>query len=122
MTARRVLIIDDDPGILMLTEIVFRRAGYEAHIAANGTEGLARVAEVQPDIIILDVMMPDLDGYQVCQRIRANPQTAGVPILMLSAIAKDEDRERCFAVGANAFVGKPVSPKDLVARITALLD
>ena len=118
---QRVLVIDDDPAALRLTGYVFQRAGYEVHLAANGADGLSKVEEVKPDLVILDVMMPDMSGLTVCQRLRSRPSTARLPIIMLSAKALVGDKVSGFQVGADDYVTKPVDVKEILARAGALL-
>jgi DNA-binding response OmpR family regulator len=121
-TKPRVLIVDDDPNALRLIGYIFDRAGYETHLAANGPEALSRVNEVEPDLIILDVMMPDVSGLEVCERLRARPTTARLPIIMLSAKDQVDDKVGGFEAGADDYVSKPVDPKELLARATAVLN
>ena len=90
-TKQRILVVDDDPAALRLTGYIFHRADYEVHVAANGAEGLSKVEEVKPDLIILDVMMPDMSGLEVCEHLRAKPATARLPIIMLSARGQVND-------------------------------
>lgn len=118
---QKILLIDDDVGLVRLTGIIFHKAGYEVHAAANGIEGLAKVAQVRPDLVILDVMMPDMSGLEVCRRLRANPRTTRLPILMLSALGDEDNKVGGFEVGADDYVGKPVGAKELLARARALL-
>jgi DNA-binding response OmpR family regulator len=118
---QRVLVIDDDPAALRLTGYVFQRAGYEVHLAANGADGLSKAEQAKPDLVILDVMMPDMSGLMVCQRLRSMPSTARVPIIMLSAKSLVGDKVSGFQVGADDYVAKPVDAKELLARAGALL-
>ena len=118
---RRVLVIDDDQLTLRLTTHVFQKGGYEVHVAASGTEGLAKAEAVRPDLVILDVMMPDMNGLEVCQQLRANRSTASLPIIMLSARGQVDDKVNGFRAGADDYVEKPVAPKELLARAYALL-
>ncbi len=118
---QRVVVIDDDQAALRLTGYVFQRAGYDVYLAANGAEGLSKVDEVKPDLVILDVMMPDMSGLTVCQRLRAKPSTAHVPVIMLSAKSLVGDKVSGFQVGADDYVAKPVDAKELLARAGALL-
>ncbi len=118
---QRVLVIDDDPAALRLTAYVFQRAGYEVHLAINGADGLSKAEEVRPDLVILDVMMPDMSGLTVCQRLRSRPSTARLPIIMLSAKSLVGDKVSGFQVGADDYVVKPVDAKELLARAGALL-
>ena len=121
ITKPRVLIVDDDPSVLRMMEYVFDRADYEVHLATNGPEALSKVNETKPDLIILDVMMPDVNGLEVCQRLRAEPASAHLPIIMLSAKDQLEDKVNGFEAGADDYVAKPVDPRELLARAKALL-
>jgi pilus assembly protein CpaE len=118
---QRVLVIDDDPAALRLTGYVFQRAGYEVQLAANGADGLSKAEQAKPDLVILDVMMPDMSGLMVCQRLRSRSSTARVPIIMLSAKSLVGDKVSGFQVGADDYVAKPVDAKELLARAGALL-
>lgn len=117
----RVLIVDDDPAALRLIEYVFSRADYEVHMATNGAVALSKVKKLRPDLVILDVMMPDMSGLEVCERLRALPATAHLPIIMLSAKGQVEDKVDGFEAGADDYVSKPVDPPELLARARALL-
>ena len=116
-----VLIVDDDPAALRMMEYIFDRADYEVHLATNGPEALSKVNEAKPDLIILDVMMPDVTGLEVCQQLRAEPASAHLPIIMLSAKDQLEDKVNGFEAGADDYVSKPVDPQELLARAKALL-
>jgi DNA-binding response OmpR family regulator len=118
---QKILIVDDDAGLSRLVGLILTRAGYEVHHAQTGAEGLAKVAEARPDLILLDVMMPLLDGHEVCRRIRANPATSMLPIIMLSALEQVEDKVKGLESGADDYVAKPVDPKELVLRVRSLL-
>lgn len=118
---QRVLVVDDDPNALRLTGYIFHRADFEVHVASDGAEGLAKAESVKPDLMILDVMMPDMSGLEVCQRLRAKPSTAQMPIIMLSARGQVEDKVTGFKAGADDYVSKPVDPQELLARAQALL-
>jgi DNA-binding response OmpR family regulator len=121
ITKPRVLIVDDDPSVLRMMEYVFDRADYEVHLATNGPEALSKVNEAKPDLIILDVMMPDVSGLEVCQRLRAEPASAHLPVIILSAKDQLEDKVNGFEAGADDYVAKPVDPQELLARAKALL-
>ncbi len=117
----RILLIDDDFDIQRLVGLILNRAGYEVHKANNGVEGLEKIDELDPDLVILDVMMPVVSGLSVCQRIRSQPHTRHLPVLMLSALGKVDDVVKGFEVGADNYATKPIDAKELVARIKALL-
>jgi CheY-like chemotaxis protein len=116
----RVLAVDDDPTILRLLEVNLEMDGHEVHTAADGQQALDRIADVAPDVVLLDVMMPELDGWQVCERLRADERFAHLPIVFLSARAQEVDLTRGDAVGADAYVTKPFDPLGLVQLIERL--
>jgi two-component system phosphate regulon response regulator PhoB len=117
----RVLIVEDEAVILRLLEVNFRLAGFEVETAARGEEALAKAAASPPDVAILDIMLPGLSGIEVCQRLRSAPETAEVPIVMLSARTQDEERERSYALGVVAYVTKPFEPAELVEVVRRAL-
>ena len=116
-----VLVADDDPDILTLVGFRLERAGYEVLPARDGEEALALALERQPDLAILDVMMPKLDGYEVTQRLRDNPATRGMPVILLTARVQEADITRGFEAGADDYIKKPFSPQELRARVQAIL-
>ena len=117
----KILIIDDDLDTLRLVGLMLQKQGYEIAAANNGEQGLAKVAEESPDLILLDVMMPDMDGYEVAKRLRANPETAGIPILMFTAKSQLDDKGTGFEAGADDYLTKPTHPTELQAHVRALL-
>jgi CheY-like chemotaxis protein len=116
-----ILIIDDNPTNFEVIEILLSSENYLLHFASSGQRALDRLDIFHPDLILLDVMMPDLDGIEVCRRIRALSQWQVVPILMVSAVTDRHDIERCRSAGANGYIVKPVSRKELVTNIANLL-
>ncbi|MCL6431083.1 MAG: response regulator [Anaerolineae bacterium] len=118
---RKILIVDDDPHALRLVSYAFEAEGYQVAVASSGAEALARLASERPDLVVLDVMMPDMSGLEVCQRIRANPATARLPILMLSARGLVADRVSGLRSGADDYLAKPADTSELLARAEALL-
>ncbi len=114
---RSVLIADDEPNIVLSLEYLMKRQGYEVHIARDGEEALGLLRRVKPDLVLLDVMMPGRSGYEVCQAIRADPLLAGMRIVMLTAKGRDTEVAKGLAVGADAYVTKPFSTKELVALV-----
>jgi DNA-binding response OmpR family regulator len=118
---KKILIADDEPNIVASLEFLMRQKGYEVRIAGNGAEALAAVAEFGPDLMLLDVMMPQRSGYDVCQTVRANPEWQGIRIIMLSAKGREAEVSKGLAVGADAYVTKPFSTKDLIARVQEML-
>ncbi len=119
--APRSLIVDDEPNIVISLEYLMRREGWETFVAADGEAALEALATAAPDLVILDVMLPRLNGFEVCRRVRADPRWSALPILMLTAKGRDTEIEKGLGLGANAYVTKPFSTKDLIARVRALL-
>ena len=120
--ARSILIVDDEPNIVLSLEFLVRQAGYEPRIARDGAAALQAVAEDAPDLILLDVMMPKRDGYDVCQTIRANPAWKSVRIIMLTARGREIEREKGLALGADDYVTKPFSTREVVELIKRYLE
>jgi two-component system alkaline phosphatase synthesis response regulator PhoP len=120
--ASRILIVDDEPNIIISLEFLMKREGFEVAVAGDGERALQAMAEQRPDLVILDVMMPRLNGFEVCQRIRAQPAWRGVPVLMLTAKGHETDLKKGLALGADAYVTKPFSTRELVAEIRRLLE
>lgn len=117
----KVLVVDDTPmNVKMLADILWFK-GYEVITAAGGKEGLAKIESDCPDIVLLDVMMPDLDGYAVCRAIRANPQTAMLPVVMVTALDPVAERVKGLEAGADDFLAKPINQPELLARVRSLL-
>jgi CheY-like chemotaxis protein len=112
-----VLVVDDDPMILRLLEINFRLEGYRVETAAHGERALELAASLGPRAIILDLMMPGMDGWEVCRRLRDDPATASIPIIALSARAQEEDRQRGYALGVTEYITKPFDPATLVETV-----
>jgi len=119
--AEKILIIDDDVDTLRLVGLMLQRQGYEISAASNGSQGLAKALEERPDLILLDVMMPDMDGYEVARRLRKNPATQTVPILMFTAKTQLDDKVTGFEVGADDYLTKPTHPTELQSHVKALL-
>jgi DNA-binding response OmpR family regulator len=119
--SKRVLIVDDEPNIVISLEFLLERAGLEVLIARDGEAGLAEIRSAQPDLVILDVMMPKLDGFAVLQAVRADPVVRSTPILMLTARGRDADQKKGLVLGANAYLSKPFSTAELVERVQELL-
>ncbi len=119
--AEKILIIDDDVDTLRLVGLMLQRQGYHISAASNGSQGLAKALEERPDLILLDVMMPDMDGYEVTRRLRKNPATVSIPILMFTAKTQLDDKVTGFEVGADDYLTKPTHPTELQAHVKALL-
>src|SRR5258707_14481161 len=116
--SQKILIIEDEEGIVHLLNLYLKDAGYEVLVAKDGADGLALHARAHPDLVILDIMLPAIDGFEVCRRIRAWSKT---PILMLTARVDEEDRVAGLDLGADDYLTKPFSPRELVSRVRAIL-
>jgi DNA-binding response OmpR family regulator len=116
-----VLVADDDADILSLVSFRLERAGYEVLPAHDGEEALTLALERQPDLAVLDVMMPKLDGYEVTRRLRDNAATSRMPVILLTARVQEADITRGFDAGADDYIKKPFSPQELRARVQAIL-
>jgi CheY-like chemotaxis protein len=116
-----VLIVDDEPNILLSLQFLMKKSGYEVRTSKNGEEALVEIARAAPDLVLLDVMMPKVDGFSVCQTIRANPEWKDVRIIMLTARGRDVEREKGLALGADDYITKPFSTSDAIARVQAVL-
>ncbi len=120
--SKTILIADDEPNIVAAVEFLLQRSGYEVHVARNGDEALKLVEACNPDLVLLDVMMPVRSGYEVCKRIRENDAWRHIKIIMLSAKGRDAEVTKGLAIGADLYVTKPFSTQDLMGKISALLE
>jgi DNA-binding response OmpR family regulator len=116
--AQKVLVVDDEPAILELVSFNLKKEGYEVVTAVDGQEALTAFQQEQPDLVLLDLMIPEPDGHQVCRRIRS---VSAVPVIMLTARGDERDRVRGLDMGADDYIVKPFSPKELMARVRAVL-
>ena len=119
--AKKILIADDEPNIVTALEFLLERAGYEVRTAVNGDEALAAIAQDPPDLVLLDIMMPVKSGYEVCKRIRDQPEWRKVKVVMLSAKGRDAEVTKGLAMGADLYVTKPFSTRELLSQIRTLL-
>lgn len=117
----RILVIDDDPAISELVAVNLEMAGYDVSQAEDGIKGQALALQLQPDLIILDLMLPRVDGFTICQRLRRDERTVEMPILMLTALSQTQDKVEGFNAGADDYLTKPFEVEELLARIRALL-
>ena len=121
MTKKKILIADDEQNIVISVEFLMRREGYEVSVAADGEAALERIRADRPDLVLLDVMMPKKNGFDVCQEVRADPAFAGTRILMLTERGRDTEVAKGLALGADGYMTKPFSTKDLVDKVRELL-
>ena len=119
--AETILVVDDDKNIAIAVEFLMRHAGYEVAIAHDGQQALDYLAEHDPALMILDVMMPNKNGFEVCEEVRADARLAAMPILMLTAKGREAEKNKGLALGANAYMSKPFSTHDLVDLVKSLL-
>lgn len=119
--AAKVLVVEDDPAARRLISFALEQDGYEVLTASNGLEGLTKAQTERPEILVLDVMLPGLDGFEVCRRLRADTETSGVLILMLSAKAQESDKTTGLKMGADDYLAKPADPLEVAARVKTLL-
>lgn len=118
---KTILIVDDEPNIVISLEFLMKREGFNVAVATDGEDAIKTMEADKPDLVLLDVMMPRKDGYEVCQQIRATPDWQSVKIVMLSAKSRDTEIAKGLALGADAYITKPFSSKDLVQQVKRLL-
>jgi DNA-binding response OmpR family regulator len=119
--SRRILVVDDDPRLLHVVAMYLSIEGYDVDTAGNGEEGLRSLEQRRPDLVILDVMMPGIDGLEACRRIKSNPETRTIPVVLFTALSRTDDVENGRAAGANRFINKPFSLIGLGAVIRSFL-
>ena len=116
-----ILVADDEPNIVLSLEFILKQAGYRVRVVSDGEAALAAVGEEPPDLLVLDAMMPKRDGFDVCGTVRGNPAWSGVRILMLTAKGSDAERDKGLALGADDYLTKPFSNREVVERVRQLL-
>ena len=121
MAKQKILVVDDEPDVVELVEFNLKAAGFTVTSAENGREALTTAQATRPDLIVLDVMLPEMDGLEVCKLLRRDPVTAATPIIMLTARAEEVDRVLGLELGADDYLTKPFSPRELVLRVKGLL-
>ena len=119
--ARKILIADDEPNIVAALEFLLQRNGFEVYIARNGDEALKLIESLKPDLVLLDVMMPQRSGYEVCQRMRENEDWRHIKIVMLSAKGREVEVNKGLSIGADLYITKPFSTRELISQINTLL-
>lgn len=118
---KKILIVDDEPNIVISLEFLMKKEGFEVAIANDGEDALAKVDSFGPDLVLLDVMMPRKSGFEVCEALRADPARSGLKIVMLTAKGRDTEVAKGLAIGADAYMTKPFSTKELLAMVKAML-
>ncbi len=119
--SKKILLVDDEPSILLSLEFLMEQEGYDVHTATDGDEALQSVRETLPDLILLDIMMPKRDGFEVCQIIRANPEWKETKIILLTAKGREVDQEKGLALGADDYITKPFATQELIKKVNMIL-
>ncbi|MFP4647977.1 MAG: response regulator transcription factor [Halorhodospira sp.] len=120
--SQEILIVDDETNIVLSLEFLMKQAGYRVRTAEDGEQALQALEEQLPDLVLLDVMMPRKDGFEVCQQIRQNPDWADLPVIMLTAKGRDVEREKGLAMGADDYITKPFSTQEVVETVQSILN
>lgn len=120
--AKKILLVDDDPNILLSLEFLMRKNGYDVLVARNGTEALELLNEAIPDLTVLDIMMPDVDGYEICRHIKSSEKLKAGKVIFLSAKSRESDIAKGYELGAELYITKPFSNKELVRKISELIE
>lgn len=119
--SKKILIADDEANIVISLEFLMLNSGYQVQTAANGEEALHQIAEFRPDLILLDIMLPQKNGFEVCQKIRENPAWNGIKVVMLTAKGRESEVTKGLALGADAYITKPFATRELLASVQRLL-
>lgn len=118
----RIFVIDDDPELLMMVGMILRRAGHETNLDSDSVEGAENVINEKPDLLILDLMMPHMSGFEVCSKLRTHDDLKNMPIMILTARIQEADRQAAFAAGATDYMTKPITSRQLIKRVDMLLE
>lgn len=118
---QKILVVDDDPYILLSLEFLMKKEGFDVKVARNGTEALGIIKTDIPELVLLDIMMPDVDGYAICQQIKSNKKLKHIKVVFLSAKSKDTDIKKGLDMGAALYITKPFSTRDLMKQVRTLL-
>jgi two-component system alkaline phosphatase synthesis response regulator PhoP len=121
MSKGKILVVDDEVYIVHILDFSLGMEGYEVVTALDGEQALAKVKTEEPDLVVLDIMMPKLDGYETCKILKSDPETKHIPVILLSAKGRNVDQKMGFQVGADDYITKPFSPRKLVERINMIL-
>jgi len=119
---KKILIVDDEPSIIVPVQFLMEQNGYDVMVAFSGEEAMEIIADKKVDLILLDIMLPVIDGFEVCQRVRENPQWNKIKIILLTALGSDANVEKGLALGADAYITKPFSNVDIVEQVKELLE
>lgn len=117
---KQILVVDDDPYILMSLEFLMKKEGFDVKVARNGTEALEIIERDVPELVLLDIMMPDVDGYAICRHIKSNKKLKEIKVVFLSAKSKESDIQKGYDLGASLYVTKPFSTRDLMKKVREL--
>jgi DNA-binding response OmpR family regulator len=117
----KILIVEDEPNIVVPLQFIMKDNGYDVAVAFSGEEAVDAITESKPDLILLDIMLPGMDGYELCQMIRQNPDWKGIKIIFLTALGREADRAKGMALDADAYITKPFSNKEVVEKVRNLL-
>lgn len=120
--AAKILVVDDDPYILMSLEFLMKKNGFQVVVARNGTEALECITKDMPTLVLLDIMMPDVDGYAICKHIKSTKELKHIKVIFLSAKTKESDIKKGLELGAERYISKPFSTRDLMKQVKELLD
>lgn len=118
---KKILVVDDDPYILMSLEFLMKKNGYDVMVARNGTEALEIVEKQLPDVVLLDIMMPDVDGYEICRHIKASKKLKDAKVVFMSAKTKEADIKKGYDLGASLYITKPFSTREMIKQIKELM-
>jgi DNA-binding response OmpR family regulator len=122
MSKTKILVVDDEEYIQHILNFSFGAEGYEVSTASDGDEAIKKARQEHPDVIVLDIMMPNMDGYQTCKKLKGDPQTKNIPVILLTAKGRDVDRKLGREAGADDYVVKPFSPGRLIERVEGILN
>ncbi len=118
---KKVLIVDDEPSIIVPLQFLMEQSGYETRVAFSGEEAMETIAAAHPDLILLDIMLPIIDGFEVCQRVRENPEWDDIRIILLTAMGSESNIAKGLALGADAYITKPFSNAEVIAKVKELI-
>ena len=118
---KKIMVVDDEPYIARVIKFKLEQEGYTVISANDGITGLSKIKEEKPDLVLLDVMMPGMSGYEVCQKIKGDAELAGIPVVILTAKGQERDREQGFSMGASDYITKPFSPNRLLELVKSII-